>query len=71
MDSSLVLGLLGSVVPSAVGWLLIRAVKGMDATLASLSGKVDALTNQDTQILIELAELRTRVTHLELLVRER
>jgi hypothetical protein len=59
-------GFVCAAIPSLIGWLLIRAVKGVDKALEGLSAKVDSLAKQDTLIMVELAELRTRVTHLEL-----
>lgn len=67
--SSVIIGVLCSTVPSLFGWLLVRSVKAVDKSLADLTKKVDKQAQQDTQILIQLAELRTRVTHLEFLVR--
>lgn len=64
MDSAsvgnLILSLTGVVV-SVIGWFIVRTVKQIDV-------KIDALAQQDTRTLVELAELRVRVTHLEFLV---
>lgn len=53
---------------AVVGFMLTRAVKAVDTSVAKLSTKVDGLTNQDTKILIEIEGLRARVTALEYLV---
>ena len=57
-----------AVVPAVVGWLTLRAIKGIDAAISTLNDKVDHLSEQDAKFGIELAELRVRVTHLEFLV---
>lgn len=67
----ILMALTGSIIPGFVGFLLSRSIKSVDASLSDLTKKVDTLTSQDTKIRIELAELRTRVTHLELLVHTR
>lgn len=61
-----ILALLSSLIPAVFSALTVRAVKGIDGSIATLTGKVDALTAKDTEILVELAALRTRVLHLEL-----
>lgn len=55
-------------VPTLLGWLTNRAVKQVDGSVASLIKQVEALSAQDTKILVELAELRVRVTQLEFTV---
>ena len=60
ISDTLMQALLSSIIPAVVGWLVTR-----------LSAKIDRLVEQDTKFSVELAELRVRVTHLELLVQER
>ena len=76
--STLVVAAVSAGLPSFIGWLLMRAVKGIDTSIAvlaqkadALSQKVDALSQEDTQIKIDLATLRARVTHLEIVVHGR
>ncbi len=57
-----------SVVISVIGWLLLRAIKGVDQSIAALGTKVDGLAAQDSLILIQLEGLRARVNTLEFLV---
>lgn len=68
MDSSVIVGLSPAAVLAFIGWLLNRSVKGVDASITKLSAKVDQLGSVDTEIKIELANLRARVTHLEFVV---
>lgn len=68
IDSMQVVIALCTVLLSVVGFILIRAVKAVDQSLSSLTSKVDGLAKQDTHILVELASLRARVTHLEFVV---
>ncbi len=64
-------GLVFAGAPSVVGWLLLRAVKHVDASLETLTIKVDALSKTDTEIQVAIADLRARVVSLELQMRER
>lgn len=57
-----------SALPAFVGFLAVRSLKQIDKKLDSVDSKVDDLGRTDTEIKIELAELRVRVTHLEFLV---
>lgn len=66
-----VVGAIAGVVPTVIGVLTMRGVRQVDGSIAGLSVKVEQLTNQDTKILVELAELRVRVTQLEFDVRGR
>ncbi len=72
MDSQTMVlaGLLFAGAPSVVGWLLLRAVKHVDASLESLMVKVDALSKTDTEIQVAIADLRARVVLLELQMRD-
>lgn len=63
-----VLGIIVAAVPAVVGWLIIRAVKGVDTTLEGLRKQVDELVKQDTQTRVEVADLRARLVHIEYLV---
>lgn len=69
--SAVLVALVSTVVPSIVGWLTSRAIRGVDDTLGSLARKIDRLTEQDTKIQVDLADLRARVIHLEVLVHDR
>lgn len=62
------LSIVAAVVVPFVGWLLLRAVKGVDSKLDGLHASVNKLAETDTKIQIELAELRTRLVHVEYLV---
>lgn len=68
IESTQIVVALCTVLLSVVGFLLLRAVKTVDSSIAGLTKKVDALTSQDTLILVELAGVRARVTTLEILV---
>lgn len=65
---TVVVGLIVAVVPSVVGWLIVRAVKGVDDQLKALDKKIDALVERDAQTREAVAELRGRVGNLAYLV---
>lgn len=63
---------LGALV-AIVGWLITRAIHGMDMKVASLGAglgnldtKLDTLAGKNAEQDISLAEVRVRVTHLEM-----
>jgi outer membrane murein-binding lipoprotein Lpp len=58
-------GLLLTVIPSAVGFLLLRSINSVDAAIAVLSTKVDGLAKKDEEIAIKVADLAARVANLE------
>jgi hypothetical protein len=63
--STLLVGIVSAVVPSSFGWLLMRAVQSVDRSLEVLTEKVDQLGKGHTELLVEVAVLRSRVTNLE------
>lgn len=65
---TVVVGLIVAVVPSVVGWLIVRAVKGVDDQLKALDKKIDALVERDARTREAVAELRGRVGNLAYLV---
>ena len=69
--STVLIGLISAIVPAAVGYLLKRAISGVDSQVSKLDYKVETLSKQDTTILIELADLRARVTFLELFLNKK
>lgn len=52
----------------AVGWLVLRAIRGIDQGQAELKAMVAELVKADTMIQVELAQLKVRVLHLEHLI---
>lgn len=58
-------GLVVSVLISILGWLLLRAIGGVDKKLAELGVKVDGLAAKDSQHSESLVELRVRLSHVE------
>ena len=67
---TVLLAIVGTLGPSLVCWLGVRAVKAFDRSVETLISKVDALGTTDVQIQIELATLRARVAHIEWIVRQ-
>lgn len=66
MNETLVVpGIVVSVVLAILGWLLLRAIGGVDKRLAELGVKVDALAQKDGQLSESMVELRVRLTHVE------
>ncbi len=66
--TTVVLGLIIAAVPTVIGWLFVRAVRGVDRSLDSVNRKLDQLTLQDTGRQVEIADLRARVVHLEYII---
>lgn len=58
-----------SLVPAVVGYLAVRSLKQIDKKLDAVDTKISDLGKTDTEIKIELAELRIRVAYVELLVK--
>ncbi len=65
MLGGLLVGALPSAMLAFMGWLLMRAVRGVDDSLANLNKKVDQLAAKDTETLLALEMLRSRITRLE------
>jgi hypothetical protein len=65
---ALVVGGIITAVQTTLGFLTKRSIDAVDKSIGGLSEKVEKLSNADTKLAIELAELRVRVTHLEFLV---
>lgn len=65
-----ILGAIGTAVPAVVGWLLARAIKGVDRSIENLSIKVDALSSEDSKIRVEIAKLETRLAAVEVSIEE-
>ena len=62
--SSLIAGAL----PTLLGVLLMRSVKQIDRSIEGIAREVKLLAKQDTAMLVELASVRARLTHLEMIV---
>lgn len=65
LDSHTIASVVVGLVVALVGFLLRRAISGVDSSVAGLTGKVDTLAQQSTELMVGLAELRVRVAHLE------
>ncbi len=68
VDGSMILNIALASITAVVGWLVIKAINGIENSILAVSKKVDAMAAQETTILVELATLRTRLVHVELLV---
>lgn len=66
MEPHSMIEIAASVIVTVIAALTLRAVKGFDSSLASIAEKQEALRDQDTKNQIALAELRVRVTALEM-----
>lgn len=64
-DSVLLPGVIVSLLISAMGWLVLRAIAGVDKKLAELSVKVDTLGLKDSQHSESIVELRVRMETVE------
>lgn len=66
--TAIVVGLVIAAVPTVVGWLFVRAVRGIDRSMDQMNGKLEQLVQHDTGRQVEIADLRARVVHLEYIV---
>lgn len=66
--TAVVVGAIVAAVPTLIGWLLIRAVRGVDRSIEALARKVDGLARQDTRTQVDMADVRARLAHVEFLV---
>lgn len=64
-ESIVVSGLVVSVVVALVGYLLKRAIDGVDTKLEALGTKVDGLATKDGQHSESIVELKVRMAHVE------
>lgn len=62
---TIVVGLIVVGVPALIGWLVTRAVNGISTEIRELKEKVDAIARHIGETREEVAELRGRVKHLE------
>lgn len=65
MDATAIPTVVVGLVIAVVGWLLARAIRGVDDKLDRLDGKVDILGKQDVEHSTALVELKVRVAQLE------
>lgn len=65
LDAHAIASLVVALVVGLVGFLLRRAIGGVDSSVGRLDGKVDTLAQQNTELMVGMAELRVRVAHLE------
>jgi hypothetical protein len=68
METTVIPTLLVGLVIGVVGFLLARAIRGIDDKLDRLDGKVDILGKQDVEHSTALVELKVRVAQLERVV---
>ncbi len=66
--AAVVVGLIVAAVPTVIGWLFVRAVRGVDRNLDSVNRKLEQLVALDTGRQVDIADLRARVVHLEYVV---
>lgn len=67
----LVIGVVAAAIPTTIGWLALRVVRGYDSKLSTIDSKLDGMVSADTSRQVELADLRVRVVHLEHVVHGR
>jgi predicted nucleic acid-binding Zn-ribbon protein len=65
METVVIPALVVSTVIALVGYLLKRAIDGVDRNLSSLVGKVDGLSAKDSAHSEAIVELRVRMAHME------
>ena len=63
--------LFGTMLPAMLGFLTLRAIKGVDVSIAELIADVKSQRAELTKLSVEMAELRVRVVHLELMMQRR
>jgi low affinity Fe/Cu permease len=66
--TALVVGVVVAAVPTVIGWLLVRSVRGVDRNMDTMNAKLDQLVKSDTGRQVEITDLRARVVTLEYLV---
>lgn len=64
---AIVVGLILASVPGIIGWLLVRSIRSLDQTIASLAKKVETLAERDSDRRAEIADLRARVGAMEVM----
>ena len=68
MSLELIITIAGSALLIAIGvigFLLVRAINAVDSSVANLNAKVDALNATDSQVQVQIAELKIRLLHVE------
>lgn len=62
--TTLVLGI-AAIIPTVIGFFMVRTMHQVDSALSLLSLKVDALSGKDTELAVAIGKLEVRVENLE------
>lgn len=62
--STVVFGI-AALIPSVIGFFMVRTMNQVDDALKALSGKVDSLTGKDTELAVAIGELKVEISSLK------